>query len=118
MTADPSITCPKCGMTSHNPSDVKYGYCGMCHDFTGDPAPVEKPVSERPPVRHGPTPPPVPSTLNNVVRLLGILFVIAFFLGFFLVLTTDVWPYMHEVIWQHSWKPVCADPNGKLVFCQ
>lgn len=31
----PSITCPKCGMTSYHPEDVKQGYCGNCHDWTG-----------------------------------------------------------------------------------
>lgn len=30
---------------------------------------------------------------------------------------TDVWPYMHEVIWQQSWKPVCPGPHGEVVFC-
>jgi hypothetical protein len=45
-----SITCPRCGMTSHNSADVAEGYCGNCHDWTGhgtrghDPAPLE--VSE------------------------------------------------------------------------
>ena len=28
-----SITCHVCGMTSHNPNDVRYKYCGMCHVF-------------------------------------------------------------------------------------
>jgi hypothetical protein len=27
------ITCPQCGMTSHNPNDVAYRYCGNCHQF-------------------------------------------------------------------------------------
>lgn len=27
------ITCPQCGLTSYNPSDVKYRYCGNCHQF-------------------------------------------------------------------------------------
>lgn len=31
---DASITCPRCGMTSHNPNDVRAGYCGNCHDWT------------------------------------------------------------------------------------
>jgi hypothetical protein len=31
---------------------------------------------------------------------------------------TDVWPYMHEVIWQHSWKPVCDYGHGRLEFCK
>jgi hypothetical protein len=29
-----NITCPVCGMTSWNPNDVRYGYCGNCHAFT------------------------------------------------------------------------------------
>jgi ribosomal protein L37E len=29
-----SITCPKCGRTSHHPKDVETGYCGACHEFT------------------------------------------------------------------------------------
>jgi hypothetical protein len=28
-----SITCPKCGMKSHHPSDIKYEYCGNCNEF-------------------------------------------------------------------------------------
>lgn len=31
-----SFTCPKCGRTSHHPEDVAHGYCGNCHDWTGD----------------------------------------------------------------------------------
>jgi ribosomal protein L37E len=34
----PSITCPRCGMTSYNPNDIREGYCGNCHDWTGRPA--------------------------------------------------------------------------------
>lgn len=30
-----SITCPQCGMTSYHPDDIRYGYCGGCHAFTG-----------------------------------------------------------------------------------
>lgn len=30
----PSITCPKCGMKSYNPNDIREGYCGNCHDWT------------------------------------------------------------------------------------
>jgi hypothetical protein len=30
-----SFTCPVCLMTSHNPNDERYGYCGNCHDYTG-----------------------------------------------------------------------------------
>lgn len=32
-----SFTCPRCGMTSHHPEDVRQGYCGNCHDWTGEP---------------------------------------------------------------------------------
>lgn len=32
MTA--SYECPKCHRVSHNPNDVRYGYCGSCHEFT------------------------------------------------------------------------------------
>lgn len=28
------ITCPRCLRTSHNPNDIKQGYCGACHDWT------------------------------------------------------------------------------------
>lgn len=31
----PSITCPRCGMTSYNPNDIREKYCGNCHDWTG-----------------------------------------------------------------------------------
>ena len=30
-----NITCPKCGMTSYHPVDIKEGYCDQCHDWTG-----------------------------------------------------------------------------------
>lgn len=30
-----SFTCPRCGRTSHNPHDIEHGYCGNCHDVTG-----------------------------------------------------------------------------------
>jgi hypothetical protein len=29
-----SITCPQCGMTSYNPNDVGWGWCGNCHGYT------------------------------------------------------------------------------------
>jgi ribosomal protein L37E len=32
----PSITCPRCGMTSYNPNDIREGYCGNCHDWTSE----------------------------------------------------------------------------------
>jgi hypothetical protein len=34
----PSITCPRCGMTSYSENDIREGYCGNCHDWTGRPA--------------------------------------------------------------------------------
>lgn len=27
------LTCPACGMTSHNPADAAEGYCGMCRRY-------------------------------------------------------------------------------------
>lgn len=38
-TKQPSITCPKCGMTSYNQNDIAEGYCGNCHEFTSPPYP-------------------------------------------------------------------------------
>lgn len=29
--SEDSYTCPKCGMTSYHPEDVKHKYCGNCH---------------------------------------------------------------------------------------
>lgn len=37
--AEASITCPKCGMTSHNHLDVEHRYCGACHQFHEIPDP-------------------------------------------------------------------------------
>lgn len=34
--ARPSFTCPRCGRTSHHQADVAEGYCGACHDWTGE----------------------------------------------------------------------------------
>jgi len=28
-----SITCPRCGFTSHHPEDIERRYCGRCRDF-------------------------------------------------------------------------------------
>jgi ribosomal protein S27AE len=33
--AQESITCPRCGRTSWNANDVREGFCGACHDWTG-----------------------------------------------------------------------------------
>lgn len=37
MSYQPSVTCPKCSMTSYNPNDIVHGYCGNCHDWTSGP---------------------------------------------------------------------------------
>ena len=36
MSDLPSITCPKCLMTSHNPNDVREQFCGNCHEWISD----------------------------------------------------------------------------------
>jgi hypothetical protein len=33
---DNSITCPRCGLTSWHPDDVKHRYCGNCNMFHED----------------------------------------------------------------------------------
>jgi hypothetical protein len=33
-TEQPSWTCPVCEMTTHNPNDIREGYCGNCHAVT------------------------------------------------------------------------------------
>jgi len=37
----PSITCPVCTKTSRDPNDIREGYCGQCHDWTGAPKTTE-----------------------------------------------------------------------------
>lgn len=34
--AQPSITCPRCKMTSYNPNDILNKYCGSCCAFWED----------------------------------------------------------------------------------
>lgn len=34
MAQAQSITCPRCGLTSYHPDDVREGYCGNCHEWT------------------------------------------------------------------------------------
>ena len=36
LDQQPYIVCPKCGMVSHNPNDVRERYCGNCHAFHDD----------------------------------------------------------------------------------
>jgi ribosomal protein L37E len=43
---EPSITCPRCGRTSHHPADVVAGYCGACHDWTSPPRPAPAPGAD------------------------------------------------------------------------
>jgi hypothetical protein len=32
-----AFVCPRCGATSTHPNDIAQGYCGACHDWTGQP---------------------------------------------------------------------------------
>lgn len=32
----PSFTCPRCEAVSYHPRDIEFGYCGACHEWTGD----------------------------------------------------------------------------------
>jgi ribosomal protein S27AE len=34
----PAFTCPRCGATSRSADDIAAGYCGRCHDWTGQAA--------------------------------------------------------------------------------
>lgn len=34
MNVVESFECPKCGAVSYHPEDVRFGYCGRCHEFT------------------------------------------------------------------------------------
>jgi hypothetical protein len=36
VTDEASFTCPRCGAESHHPMDAAEGYCGACHDWTGE----------------------------------------------------------------------------------
>lgn len=39
------FVCPKCGMVSTQPNDVREGYCGYCHDWTGENKRRERPFT-------------------------------------------------------------------------
>lgn len=78
MTAAPSFTCPVCGATSWNPNDVREGYCGRCHDWTGQPhldaaravehgVVVEMPNGQRVGCRSWPAEPGLPRVGDDVV---------------------------------------------------
>lgn len=32
----PSFRCPECGAVSYHPEDIRQGYCGRCHKWTGE----------------------------------------------------------------------------------
>lgn len=34
--SQPKFVCPRCGTVSYLPEDIEHGYCGKCHDWTGD----------------------------------------------------------------------------------
>lgn len=34
-----AFQCPRCGRRSHSPKDAEQGYCGACHDWTGEDPP-------------------------------------------------------------------------------
>lgn len=34
--SEQSFTCPVCGRKSYNANDIREGYCGNCHDWTGE----------------------------------------------------------------------------------
>lgn len=77
MAEQPSITCPKCSTTSYNHHDIRWGYCGNCHEFTGEklagtPNPgwqANPVVTDKPVIRHGPTRPPVPTFWDWFMRI-------------------------------------------------
>jgi len=31
-----AFRCSVCEMVSYHPDDIEFGYCGHCHEFTGD----------------------------------------------------------------------------------
>jgi hypothetical protein len=39
MTDEPQYTCPRCGLVSHHPMDVRHHYCVRCHIFEDDSTP-------------------------------------------------------------------------------
>lgn len=77
--AEQSITCPRCSMTSYNPTDVRMGYCGNCRAFTRDESPSPQAV------RHGPTRPPVGMPLSTKVLVVLLLVAALFFACWYVV---------------------------------
>jgi hypothetical protein len=47
MTDQPHFTCPDCGATSYNPNDIREGYCGRCHRWTGVASAEERDILKR-----------------------------------------------------------------------
>ena len=39
------FTCPRCGRTSYNRTDIAEGYCAWCHDWTGPQRRTEDPFN-------------------------------------------------------------------------
>lgn len=64
-----SFTCPRCSATSHHPTDEAEGYCGACHDWTGNTSPrlpwTGLPAN-LPPGRH-----PLDNYLRALANILG-----------------------------------------------
>lgn len=40
-----SLTCPRCGMTTHHPVDITEGYCGKCNDWTSEAGGSGRPIA-------------------------------------------------------------------------
>lgn len=36
VRGEPTFQCPRCHSVSYHPKDIQHGYCGRCHDFTGE----------------------------------------------------------------------------------
>jgi hypothetical protein len=76
-------------MTSYNPHDIRWGYCGNCETFTSPTAgqrPSDPPgpnwldnpvVTDKPIIRNGPTRPPVPGVFDWIMRGLFTLIALA-----------------------------------------
>ena len=38
----PHVKCPVCDMTSYNPHDIEWGWCGNCNAYTSHVDPMER----------------------------------------------------------------------------
>lgn len=59
-----TFTCPRCSATSHNPNDVRYGYCGACHWWTATWA-THPPSGPSPRTATEPNAEPLPTAANQ-----------------------------------------------------